>query len=442
MDYRVRPSDEQYDAQKDRWNDLRGHLAEDLAIRSGYTIATWLQGSYKFGTQVRPADLNAEFDIDLGVYFTWQGEPDEGGYSAQELKHLVHLSLHDYVADEGNEADKVSPPKNRCERVHFLADFHIDVPAYHLDSGRDARSLATEENGWERSDPKAIYRWWKEAVDEAVRPRARRLVRYFKMWAALRLSEGARPSSIMLTVLVGEAFAEADASSLSGDDEYFRAVLSIILSRLQRSAEVQNPVDHEEDLNRLSAKANEGLVDALDGLLSIADRAIAAASKAEAADIWTEAFDHFFPIPEEEESTLSASRALVPIQFVPEVAIEATVGSQTIRGFNRIGPIPKGCSLTFTLANAASLPAGATVSWVVRNSGEEAELENDLGHRNANSQSAVESTAYRGSHSMDVAVRLSGRLIGRRRVPVTVSGLGVPARNPKRPDWTRMRRKR
>ncbi|RWP23072.1 CBASS cGAMP synthase [Mesorhizobium sp.] len=442
LDYRVRPSDEQYDAQRDRWNDLAEHLKEDLSNRSGYAIATWLQGSYKYGTQVRPSNLEAEFDVDLGVYFRWQGEPDDGGYSTQELKQLVHLSLHEYVADGGNEADNVSPPKNRCERVHFLSDFHIDVPAYHLDEARDARSLATEENGWEGSDPKAIYVWWKNTISAAVRPRARRLVRYFKMWAALRLAEEARPSSIMLTVLVAEAFAAVDASTLSGDDEYFRVVVSSILNRLQQSPNVPNPVDKKEDLNRLSTEANDDLVEALDALLAIAERALAVPSKSEAADIWTEAFDHFFPVPEEEEIVEALSRALATIQFVPEVAIEATVGSHTLSGINRIGPIPKGSDLTFTLMNAARLPIGATVSWTVRNSGDEAEQENDLGHRNTSSNTVTETTAYRGSHFMDVAVHLNGRLIGRRRVPVTVSSMGVPKRNPKRPAWTQLRRGR
>ena len=55
LDWRVRPSDRQYDSQKERWNDLAEFLVAELRNQSGCTIATWLQGSYKFGTQVRPA---------------------------------------------------------------------------------------------------------------------------------------------------------------------------------------------------------------------------------------------------------------------------------------------------------------------------------------------------------------------------------------------------
>lgn len=69
------------------------------------------------------------------------------------------------------------------------------------------------------------------------------------------------------------------------------------------------------------------------------------------------------------------------VTFDPLVVVSADGGTKTYRGMNEIGPIPKGCEITFTLANAHKLPTGATVNWMVRNSGREAENENDLGHR-------------------------------------------------------------
>jgi hypothetical protein len=64
LDWRVRPSDEQYDTQKERWNDLAEHLKQDLAKRSDCRISSWLQGSYKFGTQIRPARSALRIDAD------------------------------------------------------------------------------------------------------------------------------------------------------------------------------------------------------------------------------------------------------------------------------------------------------------------------------------------------------------------------------------------
>lgn len=80
LDWRIRPSDEQYEQQQERWNDLAAYLIDDLKARSGYPISSWLQGSYKFGTQVRPSSALAEFDIDLGVYFRWEGIPRDGAH--------------------------------------------------------------------------------------------------------------------------------------------------------------------------------------------------------------------------------------------------------------------------------------------------------------------------------------------------------------------------
>jgi hypothetical protein len=60
---RVTPSTDQFEEQQVRWNALADHLTSDLRERSGYAIRTWLQGSYKFGTQIRPVKLGDEFDI-------------------------------------------------------------------------------------------------------------------------------------------------------------------------------------------------------------------------------------------------------------------------------------------------------------------------------------------------------------------------------------------
>jgi hypothetical protein len=443
LDWRVRPSDEQYDSQKERWNDLADHLRADLAERSGYSIGSWLQGSYKFGTQVRPAASSQEFDIDLGIYFQWSGTPDDGRHSALDLKAFVQASLTDYASNDDNDAEGVDEPRAKCSRVHFNDAFHIDVPAYHLDSGADARALATDKNEWEDSDPKAIYAWWKEITGATDRARCRRLVRYFKMWAALRFNEDARPSSIMLTVLIGQGFAALDRDAYSGDDEFMQAITSAIVTRLQRSLKVPNPANNKENLNRLSDDHSSQLLEKLEELLAIADRALGASTKTACAEIWSEAFDHFFPIPEkddEEEAVLkiAESRALATLRFEPIVLVEATAGSRVFRDIDKIGPIPKGCKINFTLANGHGLPRGAVVTWMVRNTGKEAEESNDLGHRRDEGMSASEDSAYRGAHYMDVAVKLNGLLIGSKRVPVT--GLGMPLRNLRRPSWTKLRR--
>ena len=147
---RIIPSDDQIASQKERWSSLVDHLVSDLRDQSDCPIRTWLQGSYKFGTQIRPARKGEEFDIDLGVYLEWEGAAEDGHLEPKEIKELVQGSLLAYDTD--NIVEVVEPPKTRCGRIRFTGAFHIDVPAYHLDPKRDARMLATEEFGWE--DPK------------------------------------------------------------------------------------------------------------------------------------------------------------------------------------------------------------------------------------------------------------------------------------------------
>lgn len=65
---RIVPSEEQFTEQQERWNDLRDYLVDDLNEKTGLSIYSWLQGSYKFGTQVRPKNPTEEFDIDLCIY--------------------------------------------------------------------------------------------------------------------------------------------------------------------------------------------------------------------------------------------------------------------------------------------------------------------------------------------------------------------------------------
>jgi hypothetical protein len=69
---RIIPTDEQRESQKKRWNDLAEYLKEQLREDSAYPIYSWLQGSYKFATQLRPLMENEEFDIDWGFTFSGQ----------------------------------------------------------------------------------------------------------------------------------------------------------------------------------------------------------------------------------------------------------------------------------------------------------------------------------------------------------------------------------
>lgn len=438
---RIVPSADQRTFQQDRWNDLCDFLIGALEEESGYSMSSRLQGSYKFGTQIRPIGKDAEFDIDLGIYFEWIGASDDVGTSPLDFKNMVQSALNDYAQEADDEVIGVEePPKKRCARIRFTHDFHIDVPVYHLDPDADERELATEEDEWEESDPKAFYLWFRDTFSDEDSDLVRRLIRYVKAWAALKLEKP--PSSVLLTVLVGEAYQVATEDEMEGDDTALRHVAAYIADRLDTNDSVLNPVNNSENLNRLEEEEFASLVEGLRQLVDCADRALAATDELKTATVWQEMFGHFFPAPDVDEG----NKALVPVQFVPEVSVYAQSRSNanvTYSGRNSVGPMVRGCTIKFTLTNANQLPVGAIVEWTARNEGTEAEFVNDLGHPAGYGTEILDSSAYHGRHFMDVVVKDSyGQVLGFRRVPVNIMDMKAPPRNAKKPGYMRYRRRR
>jgi hypothetical protein len=68
---RVTPSPEQLAFLQAKWNALAVHLTRELAQRHGYPVSTWLQGSYKYATLIKPVHKGERYDVDLGLYFEW-----------------------------------------------------------------------------------------------------------------------------------------------------------------------------------------------------------------------------------------------------------------------------------------------------------------------------------------------------------------------------------
>lgn len=433
---RITPSDSQFNEQQQRWNALADFLVDKLKERSGYPIRTWLQGSYKFGTQVRPVHLSEEFDIDLGIYYCWDDDRDSGDYAPKELKQFVQESLGQFAGENEDVVEVVHPAKPRCCRIRFKGNFHIDIPSYHLNETLDARSLATEQNGWEDSDPKAIYTWFKEQFDDERRAAVRRMVRYLKAWAALKFSDvQKRPSSLLLTVLIAEAAKQLSTQFPSEDDDALSAVLWRIVHNLGDKPEVWNPVDSTENLaSRISEDEWRLFVEKLTAFSKTAESAVGDEDTLIACSRWAVEFEHLFPLPDPKQMD-DLVKSLPAVRTLPEVRVNAVSRDNSnlrYTGLNSIGPIPKNCKITFEIINGLSMPSGTQFHWMVRNEGDEAEDINDLGHRAGAGLTAEERSAYKGTHFMDCTAVSGGRIIGLRRVQVKIIGTPLPTKKPQR----------
>jgi Adenylyl/Guanylyl and SMODS C-terminal sensor domain len=445
---RITPTTEQRQFLQDQWNALAEHLKKTLAPRHGYTISTWLQGSYKFATLIKPVHLGEEYDVDVGVYFEWDDDEEDIEPTPKQLRDWIQAELLNYEKTCEELKKVVEPPKERCSRASYVKQFHIDTPVYHVNPQTDLRRLACLSNKWEHSDPKAIYKWFKEAVAADDRDQLRRVVRYLKAWAAVSFDDAkdSRPSSIFLTVSATEAYQELWPQRLLGmhDDDALIAIIKKLHDRFNDERNVENPVDRREGLNRMSSEAWDGFLPRLTVLRDIAERADDAADEASAALIWSEAFSFMMPLPETNEIEVVDETSGRAVMQLPEIQIQvfppkATTPSATYR--NEVPGVAKDCKLVFTILNPHVVPDFATVEWTVRNEGGEADARSDLGHRLVGMRllSADEHTAYVGRHFMDCVVRVNGQAYALRRVPVTIRDVQHVSRNPPIPAYTRIR---
>lgn len=444
---RISPTQEQRDFLQTQWNELADYLVKNLTQETGYAISTWIQGSYKFGTLIKPIHLGEKYDVDVGVYFEWPSEQKASPAPAQ-LRNWVQKSLETFALNKDEIESIESPPKERCSRANYYRQFHIDTPTYHLDSSRELRRLACLSGKWEASDPKKIYKWFRDSVDQSDRDQLRRLVRYLKAWAAVSFKDvpRARPTSILLTVLATEAFMSLWLERIldMDDDDALIEVVKKIYDRLFSNFEVKNPVDEKENLNRIAKEEQDHFFTRLRMLRDAAEKADQAIDEAVAAFAWSEVFSFLMPLPENQEIEIVDEGSNRAVMQLPE--IEVDVYKRNPRSFiakykNEVPSVAKDCDLIFRIINPSIIPDFATVEWTVRNEGEEADSVGDLGHRRlgVGMFEVDEHTLYAGCQYMDVIIRASGQVYAVRRVPVTIRDVKYPARNPPRPAYTRLR---
>lgn len=436
---RVVPSEDQLQYLQENWQNLAEYLKSSTSKHFGVPCNTWIQGSYKYGTLIRPVTKGLEYDVDLGLYLTPNDEmqlrkiPDSASY-----RGYIRSLLEVYTASD-EEADNVeTPSKDKCERLHYKRDFHIDVPAYKLIGNN--HMLAVLPNFWEESNPKTLYIWFKTMCGNARDgAQLKRFIQYLKNWAAqefLEKDKEYQPSSIMLTVLATNAYSSLNSSIPNVDDDGFTIIVDEILAKFKEDHSVLNPVDSSENLNRLSDRGTQNFLNELEKLQNIAHAAGRTNSRFQASRIWEQAFGHFFPIDAE-----SYASENLPARIAPEIEIDvlpSKEGVPYISGAkNSINSVPKNCWLNFSITNYQHLPLGCTVEWVVRNAGKEAMNTNDMGHK-CSGQSMFEHqehTAYHGTHFMDCSVYdTDGSLYSFRRVPVailrkTIQQIKQPNRN-------------
>lgn len=425
---RITPTPDQLDFLQEQWNALAGHLCERLS-GWGCPVSTLLQGSYRYGTLIKPLHKGESYDVDVGVYFSWDPGSSEASPTAKQLRAWVQSELLLYMNHAEEIVEVVEPPKQRCSRVIYQEQFHIDTPTYHLNPATDQRRLACLSGEWEDSDPKPLHKWFRDVVGREDRDQLRRVVRYLKAWAAVEFQDAssARPSSILLTVLAAEAFSGMWGERFFGvtDDTALCLVVKKLVERLASDRRVPNPVDTQEDLNRIPQESWDAFLTRLAALNDAAQLAESAEDEASAALAWEGAFHFLMPLPETDEVEVLEETSSRAVMRVPDIVVhvyDRQGGEHLAMYRNEVPSVPKDRWLVFSIEHPHMVPRYADITWTVRNDQGEADEVGDLGHvsRGIGMMSVEERTAYLGKHSMDCVIRLNGSVFAVRRVPVHI----------------------
>lgn len=228
---------------------------------------TEVQGSFKMGTIV--IGKNGTYDIDVGVWFIKQP-----ALTPQTIKN------HLYQALVGHTTGGIIK-KDKCVRVIYAGDYHVDLPIYYKTSKDEFPYLGTKDC-WLPTDPQGFCKWFKQK--KAGKPQLVRIVKYLKYWANTRSQK--MPSGMAITVWVTENFVEHER-----DDIALCETAKAIYKKLDKDFQCLNPTHPNDDLmDRLTSNQKIYYWQNLAGLIDLAEKANVSTDEKEAVRAWTKVF--------------------------------------------------------------------------------------------------------------------------------------------------------
>jgi len=201
---------------------------------------TFLQGSYRIGTSVRPRN-GQEFDVDVIVALNLEDEYGNRMSPSEAIDMLYNIlkSISTYK-------DKVIR-KTRCVRIDYAGEFHMDVVPAHYDEFFDTLYVPDRKaEKWSETNPKGYIQWCAKRNDE-FNGKFTRIIKFLKWWRNRVFGKDSAVKSIILTTLIGENF----SSDCSTDADALLGTVRNLNSFLQRHSSVPrvpNPSLSTEDL--------------------------------------------------------------------------------------------------------------------------------------------------------------------------------------------------
>lgn len=248
-----------YDRMKGHYEAVKKWIEDDEKFFKPFKYDVYPHGSVRILTTVKP--LANEFDLDITLHLktSWTNHTPLKIYN--ELKRRL---------EENSTYKGILEPKNRCLRLNYSGDFHMDILPGIQESEWDEDKLKVpdkELGTWVSSNPRGYAKWFlgranmvKESLlekalraeklpadDFANKKPLQRAVQLIKRYRDIYFqgNDQYRTSSIVLTTIAGQFY--------NGEDSIFNTVDGIInrirtsISATSGRIKVLNPVNQEED---------------------------------------------------------------------------------------------------------------------------------------------------------------------------------------------------
>lgn len=240
------------------------------------------QGSYSMGTMIRTKEDTC--DLDNGVYFF--PKPEE---TATTMQKWVWDAVEDATS-------KKSQHRQKCIRVIYQGDYHIDLPIYYKESEtNDSENphIAMKNTGWSKSDPKEFKDWFKDQKDD--KGQLVKIVRYLKAWCDNRSKK--MPNGLTMTVLACNNIKYDDR-----DDISLRGTLKEIKKTLKSNWSCVMPTTPKDDLLENYSGSKDYFFESIESFISDANNAIdEEKNQLKASKLWQKHLGSYFPDGEDKD---------------------------------------------------------------------------------------------------------------------------------------------
>ncbi|UAL49801.1 nucleotidyltransferase (plasmid) [Sutcliffiella horikoshii] len=152
-------SKSQRELAENRYLSVGTWLSKDETYFKGKDVLIYPQGSLSINTTVKPRKQQ-EYDLDLvcEINESWQGK------DPIKLLDSIERRLREHETYK-----KMVERKNRCIRLNYANEFHMDIlPAHPTDKGNNTNVKVPDRKAedWKDSNPKGYAQWFNDQLEQ------------------------------------------------------------------------------------------------------------------------------------------------------------------------------------------------------------------------------------------------------------------------------------